>query len=174
MTDETRNLVMRRSALGLMGIGAVGVASETLGFTNVTAGRGVNIGVEDDPDATFKIEDDDSPGTAINDADFSDRADILFENTSSNGVTIDFDGEVTGDDAGDITLSDEGNINITNNTSFEVENDLTDGDTAVLGIDNDTTGGGEEEETLENLTVSIDADINGTSISVERDISIDP
>lgn len=53
MPNKSR--ITRRAALGLIGGGAVLASMETLGFTNVTGDRSVNVSTADDPDALIGL-----------------------------------------------------------------------------------------------------------------------
>ena len=171
MTDETRNLVTRRSALGLMGIGAVGVASETLGFTQLSADRGVNVAVADDTDAALRIGVNDSDdGNFDNELDSTFDGDqfVQFRNDSSeeissleltitktdDGGSVDID-DVSGQEFGfSGNTLDDGNRFITESAS------LDSGEESVIEI---SPSG---DNTLE---FDLTAEFNGTTLSLTRE-----
>ena len=182
MTDETRNLVMRRSALGLMGIGAVGVASETLGFTQLSADRGVNVAVANDLNAVLGLEGNSSDDTVDGDPlsnleeenieddltiTFTNQSDVTLESTSDLIVTIDETG-------GDSELT------VTETLSFDSDEDITAGGEETYNIDEDLNTNDDASIVLENndtedatIDVTVDAEFNGTTLNLTReDITI--
>ena len=78
----------RRAAIGLMGVGGGLAATETLGFTNVTADRGTTLRFADDDEAAFRIiandaNDEDEPIQEGGDTDkktFDENLELKFEN----------------------------------------------------------------------------------------------
>ena len=182
MTDETRNLVTRRSALGLMGIGAVGVASETLGFTQLSADRGVNVAVANDLNAVLGLEGNSSDDTVDGDPlsnleeenieddltiTFTNQSDVTLESTSDLIVTID---ETGGDSELTVTEtsgfdSDE-NITAGGEETYNIDEDLNTNDDASIVLENNDT----EDATID---VTVDAEFNGTTLNLTReDITI--
>ena len=158
MTDETRNLVTRRSALGLMGIGAVGVASETLGFTNVTAGRGVKVGVVGDDEAVLRIVGTGGGGSIdepLEDPEsFDEELQIDFENQSDTeieGEDGDGDLEVTIDNQED----SEGVIEVTGFGETDIQISVDESDNFQTGLPASET---------ENLTIAMEADDGSDAI----------
>ena len=76
--DSDLRSYTRRGALGLMGAGGVLAATETFGFTRLTADRGVGVSVAGDDSAAIEILGNDSGG---------DKALSNFSNVSS-GFTV--------------------------------------------------------------------------------------
>ena len=180
MTDETRNLVTRRSALGLMGIGAVGVASETLGFTQLSADRGVNVAVADDLNAALTIEAADdsnnlgSDGEELEDGTFTDEVFIRFENNTDSEISV-----------GDPTDSVDDTGNISSGGDFSVSEDDTSGNSEldVDGPDFNFKLPGEGDfvdievtnEAGENISLTLEingGEIGDATISLTRDFDI--
>lgn len=73
--------VTRRAALGLMAGGGLLAATETLGFSNVTAGRGVSVSTADDPNALI--------GLTISDPVQKNNQEPLLDIQNNTSETID-------------------------------------------------------------------------------------
>lgn len=86
--------VTRRSALALIGGGAVLTAAETFGFTNVTANRLTDVDVAEDPNAFLGITGTNDPSTTP-----------TFTNNSSGPMTV----TVTSTDGVEFDVGDGGN-----------------------------------------------------------------
>ena len=168
MSKDSRDLVTRRNALGLMGIGAVGVVSETLGFTNVTAGRGVDIGVSDDQDSILGIEADDSGGaTTLDDDPFDSPLTITFSNqSSSDDVDLDVTiSETSGDtsltvDATDFGDADSENIAAGGDQTFSEK--VSESADLEITVDDDN-------ETATIDVAPVEADFGGTTLELTRE-----
>ena len=185
MTDETRNLVTRRSALGLMGIGAVGVASETLGFTNVTAGRDALIGIDGDGDALLELRGDSSddgvdtdPLSDLEGETVDDDLTIQFTNNSnttledaSDDITVTIDGT---DDTQDVNLSvdtsgdfDNDGANITgsgDSKTFNLATDVETSNTVSIELDEDA-----DDEGFLTFKIEVTTDFGGTVLDLTRE-----
>ena len=185
MTDSDRRwrTTTRRSALGLMSVGAAFFATETLGFTQLSADRGVNVAVADDDEAGFAItvsEDDNSFNDTFADKEeFDDNAFIQFENQTSSSITVD-DGNAQIVDQNDqnveddITIIDEsngnGSIDIVDqdNNTFDISLPDED-DSAVLKVELDASA-----NPPLNLRLDIDpADVGGAKVTLQRDFIIE-
>ena len=180
MSDEERDLrkYSRRSAIGLMGVGGGLAATETLGFTNVTADRGTNIGINTDSDALLRV--------AVNQGQNSDFDEELTDQPFSGDSSIEFvnQSNVAIEDAGEgleVTIdatdsTGETSLDIgENNGVFSIEGtDATEGlvtataDLASSGGENDTgvlivspTDDGEDSPVAD---FSIEADFGGGSV----------
>jgi hypothetical protein len=157
----------RRGALALMGVGGLLGLSETLGFTNATRSRGLNIGVSDDDSAVLTITgtpnggtedtldtfDDTSPATPPVDITFTNEAD---EPTKTDGLKVDITG-------GTVDDSPDGDRTFTTTLSAS-------GDTAAsetITVDTDT--GGTESVTVDVTSVTFESE---TSISFSRNIEL--
>lgn len=168
----------RRGALGLMGAGGAVAVSETLGFSNVTAGRGTTVDIANDGNALLQIT---VGGTSLNQASSENSpATIKFTNDGQ----ADFNGDALQTGSGfavRITLSQgslesvsdggaENTFSINNSPSagdFEASTDLPAGNTAALELTNNNNGGNDAI-----ITFTIEA--NGV-ISVEnitRDLTV--
>ena len=180
MSDEERDLrkYSRRSAIGLMGVGGGLAATETLGFTNLTADRGVNGAVADDLDAALKIEVADSAmGSNGNgeelEGEFTNEVFIRFENNTGDHREIDLggnNGEISGDDSDKITVSDEtnGDLNV-DSPSFDFT--LSDNEDFV---EIKVAENGTSEDKLDDLTLELNnVDIGGATVTLTRDFEID-
>ena len=182
MTDSDRRwrTTTRRSALGLMSVGAAFFATETLGFTQLSADRGVNVAVANDLNAALIIEAADdfnnlgSDGEELEDGDFTDNVFIRFENNTDSQIIVGDPEDV--DDTG--TISNEGG-------DFDVNNENVNG--GALGVDDsnfnfelpsegdfvDIEVTNETDETI-SLTLEINGgEIGDATISLTRDFDID-
>ena len=180
MSDEERDLrkYSRRSAIGLMGVGGGLAATETLGFTNLTADRGVNIGVADDLNSDLIIEasdddDFDNETGELGDTVYAENVFIRFEHNAGTDVSIDSeDGSISGrneTESGDFTVS-------SSDTSSEADLSISDpkfsfnlpeeGDFVTIEVTNDS------DETIDLSLGITDAEINGTTISLTRDFDV--
>jgi len=122
----------RRGALGLMGVGGGLVVTETLGFTDVTRGRGVNVGVSEDTDALLGIEvveSGDNDGPLDDDTNYGTPLTLEFEDRSNEEITITSidlpDGLDSEDSDGNIDLSDTETTDIELDDEAEVTGDIT-------------------------------------------------
>lgn len=173
----------RRSAMGLMGLGAGLATTETLGFTQLTAGRGVDLNIADDSNALLSIQGDgDSGGSGNleNKSPFDEPLTITFNNQAGTDInTDDLSVTVTNKDtsAGTITVTDfDGSTTSTIDNSGEFKTfytGLSTGETTgkSLSIQTDIDDG-----TSPGATINIDVDAvfaSGLSIELERtDIDI--
>ncbi|MDB9252878.1 hypothetical protein [Halorubrum ezzemoulense] len=153
----------RRGALALMGIGGLLGLSETLGFTNATRSRGLNIGVSADDSAVLTITgtpnggtkdtlnafDENAPATPPVDITFTNGAD---EPTKTDGLEVDITG-------GTVDGSPDGDRNFTTTLSGSGDTD----DSETITVDTDT--GGSESVTVDVTSVTFES---GTSISFSR------
>ena len=184
MSDEERALrkYSRRSAIGLMGIGAVGVASETLGFTQLSADRGVNVAVADDADGVLGVRADETKdGDNREDIDgtFDDPPiDLVFINQSNQTISRgDLTVEISTEDNVDVTISDADNrdngdfdntdVTISGSSAqFTTQADLEEGEEGVLEVDVDSG--------VATITVTVvEAVFNGTNLSLSRTATLD-
>ena len=180
MSDEERDLrkYSRRSAIGLMGVGGGLAATETLGFTNLTADRGVNVGVvtDDDENATLRITDDtdDTDGDPIAGKTFDDSVQIDIKNNSGSELTaedddlvVTVDADTIDDEELDVTsgdFDDDGTIsNGSGSITLELKTDTEDRETVSFTLATQDSGG--------DVTVDIrfDATFNGTSLTATRE-----
>ena len=182
MSDDDRDLrtYSRRTALGLMGIGAGLAATETLGFTNVTADRGVNVGVADDADGVLGVradEDQNEENREDIDGTFTaQQIDLVFINQSNQTIAKgDLTVEISTDDSVDINDrdADDGDFANTDETiddgsaQFTTQTDLNEAEEGVLEVD----VGSEEEATI-TVTV-VEAVFNGANLSLSRTATLD-
>ena len=173
MSDEERDLrkYSRRSAIGLMGVGGGLAATETLGFTNLTADRGVDVDVENDLNADLKIAGEDSGGdgdeTKLENFDSGNRAtpDLVITFTNNAGGDVDIEADdltIQIDDVGAAELSLSSDDFSADNFDQELNNDntLPDGDSAEITVENTNT----DNQGEINLTV-VEAVLNGVTIT---------
>ena len=100
------NRLTRRSALALMGAGALLATSGSNAFSNVTGNRGVSINAADDPDAFLGIEGVDTDQTPT------------FINRTGNDLTVTLTADVTDEIRFDV--GDDGN-EVTDSVQFDVD-----------------------------------------------------
>ena len=179
MSDEERDLrkYSRRSAIGLMGVGGGLAATETLGFTNVTAGRDAFIGIDGDGDAilesTGSSEEggvDDEPLSELEDDDVDD--DLTIEFTNRSDVTL----EAGSDDLA-VKINETANNKLdVSTTNFDSETDIEAGEGQTYNIDSnlDTNDNASIELTNNDgdsatIDVEVDAVFNGTALNLTRD-----
>jgi len=155
----------RRGALALMGVGGLLGLSETLGFTNATRSRGLNIGVSDDDSAVLTITGTPNGGTEDTLDTFDDTSpatppvDITFTNEADDPIKTDgLDVEITG---GTVDDSPSDSSSFTTELSANGAN----GDSETITVDTDT--GGTESVTVDVTNVTFES---GTSISLSRDL----
>ena len=139
----------RRGALGLMGVGGIAVVSETMGFTDVSRGRGVNIGVDEDDEAILQIVAD--PGgkdTVLTDSDaqpFGPSLDIEITNNAAEMIDI---------------SSVESDADVSNDFDSDSEGSLNQDESTTVTFENET-------ENEQDSDIEIEADV-GTNLKIER------
>lgn len=131
--------VTRRAALGLMAGGGLLAATETLGFSNVTANRGVNVETAADPDALVGL---DVNGTVQKNK--QERLVTVTNNTSEDGL-----GVTVG-----LTAADSGKGDLSN-TDFTIDSGQS-GTTEITASDTGT------------IDFRVEASANGFSFSAVR------
>ena len=173
----------RRAAIGLMGVGGGLAATETLGFTNLTAGRGVNVDVVGDDEAVLRIV-----GTGGVNTDGGSNTDEPLEDPGSfdEELRIDFenqsDTEIEGDDGnGDLEVTidnqedSEGVIEVTGFGETDTQINVAERDTFQTGLPTseteDLTIAMQETDGSEDatITVTVDAVFGGGDFSVNLD-----
>ena len=181
MTDSDRRwrTTTRRSALGLMSVGAAFFATETLGFTQLSADRGVNVAVADDLNAVLGLEGDSSDG----DVDEEPLSDLEGENIEGD-LTITFtnQSDVTLESSSDdliVTIEETGNssgLAVTETSGFDSEDDIEAGEEKTYNIDEDLSTNDDASIVLENndtenatIDVTVDAEFNGTTLNLTRE-----
>jgi hypothetical protein len=129
--------VTRRAALGLIAGGGLLAATETLGFSNVTANRGVSIDTAADKDALLGIKNRKNPDQTpefINNT--ADEMDITLSNPSESNQGATFN-VIGGGSGSTVTfsltsgISQEVEIDGPNPTTVDIDADLLDGGTKV-------------------------------------------
>lgn len=129
--------VTRRAALGLIAGGGVLGASETLGFSNVTADRGVSIDTAADEDALLGIKNRENPDQTpefVNNT--ADEMEITLSNPSESNQGATFN-VIGGGSGSTVTFSlasgasQEVEIEGPNPTTVDIDADLLDGGTKV-------------------------------------------
>ena len=165
MSDEERDLrkYSRRSAIGLMGVGGGLAATETLGFTNLTADRGVDVDVVGDDEAVLRIvgnggvntDGESNTDEPLEDPEsFDEELQIEFENQSDTdieGEDGDGDLEVTIDNQED----SEGVIEVTGFGETDTQISVDESDNFQTGLPASET---------ENLTIAMEADDGSDAI----------
>ena len=182
MSDEERDLrkYSRRSAIGLMGVGGGLAATETLGFTNLTAGRDAFIGIDGDGDAI--LESTGSSDGGVTDEPLSELEgvtvddDLTIEFTNRSTVTLE-----AGSDDLTVTIDETGNDDLAVSTAgFDSDSDINAEGDETYKIDEDLNTNDDASITLENndggtatIDVTVDAVFNGTTLNLTRnDINI--
>jgi hypothetical protein len=175
----------RRGALGLMGLGGLAVASETLGFSTVTSDRGVALTVANDDSAALQIEGKPDGGTGTSDIlqnfDSNNAAapalDVSFTNKSGSPidsdnleVTVEVDSNTSNSgveiiDQGGFSTSGDTNIG-PNDGSTTFSTGLSNTATEALLIDN-RIDASDDGQAVIDLSVSADF-ANGISLSLNR------
>ena len=198
-SDGRWRTTTRRSALGLMSVGAAFFATETLGFTQLSADRGVNVAVADDDEAVIAVtgEEDSKDADPLSDFEGGDATNIdegdpfTLEITNNSDEQLEDDDliitiEVTDNEVdGDITIEADGNedFNVNGENSF----DFTDTDDGPGEFELDGTLGTGHSVTIKfepvegtdasnSLTFEFDFDIeiNGTTLTfVREDIELE-
>lgn len=157
--DDDQDLLTysRRSALGIMAVGAGLVASDTLGFTNLTVRRGVKLNVDNDLNAVLEIT---ANGERITDNTFDSPVNIDFTNNSNEAIDINVD--VTENNGVDISV-DGFDDNTSFNSSTESFNaKINNGSTESLEIT-------VEESNSTDLSIEVaSAKFGGVSVDLTR------
>ena len=187
MSDEERDLrkYSRRSAIGLMGVGGGLAATETLGFTNLTADRGVNVDVANDLNAVLIIAVDEGGNgdfdEELTEDPFTGDSNVEFVNQSDTGIEgDDFDGltvEVDATDSADGTELDISNLENFNVTGSNAVNDVVTAETdlgpdsggddrAVLKFSPSDDGGGNSPAADITVTATFS---DGTTLELTRE-----
>ena len=186
MSDEERDLrkYSRRSAIGLMGVGGGLAATETLGFTNVTAGRDAFIGIDDDDNAILE-----STGSSNSDDDVDgDPLSGLESTTIDDDLTIEFTNRSTvtleaGSGSEDLTVTIDETADtklVVDTTNFDTTEDIGPGGLETYNIDSSIQPDESATISLEStdsdtatIDVEIDVVFNGTTLNANRnEISI--
>ena len=165
MSDDGRDLrkYTRRSAIGLMGVGGGLAATETLGFTNLTAGRGVELDVTDDLNGTIGIEvKNDTSETLNSDDTFNTEIEVQFTNQGES--QLDLTVEVS-NKGSDVEVNQNINGNGTDNAT--VNNiDTDEGPGNLLKVENTDDSDTPEEQ---DFSLSIEGTFDdGTTIKADR------
>ena len=184
MSDEERDLrkYSRRSAIGLMGVGGGLAATETLGFTNLTADRGLSVSVADDSNAALEITVDEGQegdyNDTLEDSPFTGDSNVKFENTGNEDISSEEDDALVVD----ISETDDGSIEIRDNGvegTFDVSDspaDTDEGATAEVDLPTSTdailefsptdgTGNGDSPTVTITTTAALS---DGSELTVER------
>ncbi|APX97936.1 hypothetical protein SAMN05421809_1223 [Natronorubrum daqingense] len=119
-----KSTVTRRTALGLIGAGVLLTASETFGFSEIYAGRGVSVTASDDPSAYLGID-----GTT------ADRTPVFVNNTTTYSMTVelDSDDDIEFDVNGEDEFQEQVEFDIEPGENQEIEVGGTD-ETAIVHI----------------------------------------
>lgn len=176
MSDDTnRRRYTRRGALGLMGVGGVVMASETLGFTTLTAERDTDIAVESDAQSALKITDSDDGNVAGKtftlSGDETETFTIENQSTVSLDLTIELTGKTPESGSGNVSISSE---------NFDFNSSITSGGSTsdTLSLSQSSSGkfelgitDSDDADTL-NVEIDITAEYPGTSINFVRQITM--
>ncbi|MDB9234428.1 hypothetical protein [Halorubrum ezzemoulense] len=176
----------RRGALGLMGLGGLAVASETLGFSTVTSDRGVSLTVASDDSAALQIEGTDESGTTDILENFGPEnaavpaLDIDFTNDSGSdasklNVTVSVASDSnSGVEIDEMDFGDTSDVSVSPGDSYDGETNLNSGNTATLSIDNPILDTDDTDNGQAEIDLSVSANfVNGISLSLNRGTIID-
>jgi len=159
--DSDLRSYTRRGALGLMGAGGVLAATETLGFSNFTRDRNINIAVTNDLNSLLKVYvDDEDPidGQRLD----QESATVYFENQSDielNTIEIDISNSGGGSVKYDPSFSGDSN-------PFTIDS-LPSGHRENITISTQSSG-------IADITLDISTDtLPDLSIELSRDFHID-
>jgi len=170
----------RRGAVGLMGVGGALAVTETFGFTQLTADRGVGITVSGDDASGFEITTAD--GSGLNDTTSANQTLSL---TFRNNTGTDFDGNSLSENEGlaveisasgtDVEVTDRSgdqsfsstSTTISSGSSGTVATDLPSSDTAKLDIENTTD---DTDATVDLHIVATDSN-NEIRINIDTEVS---
>ena len=153
----------RRGAVGLMGVGGVLAATETLGFSNLTRDRNLNIAVTNDLNSLLKVyvEDEAIDGQTLN----KESVTVYFVNQSDIELTdieIDISNSGGGSVEYDPSFSSETEET---NPSFTIDS-LSHGDTEHITISTQSSG-------TADITLDVSSDtLPELSIELEREFII--
>ena len=189
MGDDEQWRTTRRGAIGAMAVGSVLLTFETLGVTNMTGGRGLQIGLSDDDEAVLAVEgegpeDESSSLSAFEgetvELDDSEHFRVTVRDETADDEPIELEGSQISATAGDITI--------------EVDDENSDSDdTKTIGNDSESIDIGElitfeDDEAQLNFTIEsgaeqgesltlkfeFEAAFNGTTVQFTReDITIE-
>lgn len=140
--------VTRRTALGLIGAGVLLTLSETFGFNEISAGRGVSVAASEDPTAFFGID-----GTS------ADTTPLFTNNTAASTMTV----ELESDDDIEFDANGDGEF------QEQVEFDIGPGEEQEVEL------GGSDEEALVHILAELEptnGDGTSGSIDLERTFEI--
>ena len=162
--DSDLRSYTRRGALGLMGVGGVLAATETLGFSNLTRDRNLNIAVTNDLNSLLKVyvESEAIDGQTLN----QESVKVYFENQSDIELTdIEIDIRNSGGGSVEYDPSFSSETEETN-PSFTIDS-LSRGDTKNIEILTQSSG-------TADITLDISSDtLPELSIELSRDFHID-
>jgi len=156
--DSDLRSYTRRGALGLMGAGGVLAATETLGFSNLTRDRNLNIAVTNDLNSLLKVyvEDEAIDGQTLN----KESVTVYFENQSDidlKSIVIDITSSVDSVEY-DPSFPDDSN---------PFNTDLSRGSEKSIQISTTNSG-------IVDITLDISSDtLPELSIELSRDFHID-
>lgn len=179
MSDDTnRRRYTRRGALGLMGVGGVIMASETLGFTTLTAERDTNIAVKSDAHSALKLWDSDDGN--VDGETFTLPGNETETFTIENQSTVSLD-TLTVELTGKKPKSGSGEVSISPGDFTGFDSSITDGvsTNGTLSLSQSSSGefklGITDSEDPDTLSVEIDitAEYPGTSINFVRQITME-
>lgn len=165
MDDEQRWRYTRRGALGLMGVGLLGLASGVFGFETQLTDRDISIGVENDLDAIVNVSA--NPGTGpepIQDGNFNSSIDITY--TNQYGPALNLSTTITNNENTNVTVDESGfgdgtkTLNNTDDTATFTDGTLDSSDTLTITVDDNGAS--------TNLTIETAAEFNGNTVQFTR------
>ena len=161
MTDSDRRwrTTTRRSALGLMSVGAAFVATETLGFTQLSADRGVNVAVAGDDEAVIAVTGEEGSDGAdpLSDFEGGGATDINEGEPFTLEITNNSDEQLEGDDL--IIIIEVTDEDVAEDITIEADSK---GDFDVNSIDSAEFSDTDDEEEFE-----LDGKLGTNSVTIE-------
>jgi len=160
--DSDLRSYTRRGALGLMGAGGVLAATETLGFSNFTRDRNLNIAVTNDLNSLLKVSVENESTSIDGQTLDQESATVYFENQSDielNTIEIDISNSGGGSVKYDPSFSGDSN-------PFTIDS-LPSGHRENITISTQSSG-------IADITLDISTDtLPDLSIELSRDFHID-
>jgi hypothetical protein len=178
----------RRGALGLMGVGGLAVATETMGITQLQTDRDTAIDTAGDAASDVGLQVTDSNGDAIDDQTFTDAVKISFTNTTSNTLVSPNDLSVTltgsnGQGSGKVDVPTSTNLRTDFNTpiesgdsaTYDLDSNLQTDDQAELKLEINNPDEGEDSDKRDALDIDVktDANLGDTTVEFTRSITIE-
>ena len=188
MGDDEQWQTTRRGAIGAMAVGSAFLTFETLGVTNMTGGRGLQIGLSDDDEAVLAVEgegpDEESSSLSafegeIIELDDSEHFRVTVRDETADDEPIELEGSEISATGDDITIEVEDENSDSDDTKT-IGNDSESIDIGEITFENDeaqlkfTIEPDAEQDGSLTLEFEFEAAFNGTTVQFTReDITIE-